>query len=711
MTTFGMISLTTPAMLAGLALLSLPIAAHLLNRRAKRRVEFPSIVLLERAHANQSQLFRLRRLLLLLLRCAVIAMIVLAFAQPLWLESEPVAAAGDGPGATVVVIDASASAGQRVGGVLAIESMRAAAARALDEAFARGDVMNVVVASGRAATLFPRMTHNVDAARSAVAGVEPSAERADLYAALARAGELLAGHGGDRRLVVVSDLQASNWADVQPRAVAAPPLPPRTRARVVAPSGTAEGNGAVVGLRVSPARPMAGREADAIATLANFGDRAAVVRVELLAGDVPVAEAEALVEPRQQEEVAMRFRVGAAGDQRLRARIRDDALPVDNERHLVVRAIERRAVVVVADDDADDAGTGAYFLTRAVAPHDDERNRADARLVRSVDVTDDSIADAAAVFVGYTGAWPDAAARALRGYVEAGGGLVVFSGSGPVDRNLAALDALDPRGLLPWQTTGLRDLGKGREALAISDGEWRSALLRAFDGRSREAMSQARFWRVWGAGPVHPEASVLLRFDDGSPAMAERPVGRGRVVLAAFSPDPTAGDLVKHGSFVALIHGLIEGLEPGGAGSTGPLVGEPIRLAVAKSRVGGTGLHVVGPGEHPVGTVDIRATRDEVVAVVPRGERPGFYDLRLRDTTLATGAAHLDPRESDLSRMDPAAVGAMLTTEGGSVAVSETAAADGGDGREEGRPLWGWALLAALGLIAVELGLLGYWRR
>ncbi len=58
---FAFLELTTPAMLGGLALLSLPIVAHLLNRRARQAIVFPTIQLLRASVATQSWLYRLRR--------------------------------------------------------------------------------------------------------------------------------------------------------------------------------------------------------------------------------------------------------------------------------------------------------------------------------------------------------------------------------------------------------------------------------------------------------------------------------------------------------------------------------------------------------------------------------------------------------------------------------------------------------------------------
>lgn len=75
MITFAAISLTTPLMLWGLGLLMLPVIAHLLNRHIRRQIVFPTIRLLRQTAASQSKLFRLRRWILLAIRCLFVALI------------------------------------------------------------------------------------------------------------------------------------------------------------------------------------------------------------------------------------------------------------------------------------------------------------------------------------------------------------------------------------------------------------------------------------------------------------------------------------------------------------------------------------------------------------------------------------------------------------------------------------------------------------
>src|SRR5690606_22892689 len=98
----------------------------------RRRIVFPTIRLLAEASASQSRLHRLRHWIVLLLRCGVVALVALAFAQPVWTESQASDVGKDA--ALVLVLDTSASTGQQSAGVSAITALRARALELLDAA-------------------------------------------------------------------------------------------------------------------------------------------------------------------------------------------------------------------------------------------------------------------------------------------------------------------------------------------------------------------------------------------------------------------------------------------------------------------------------------------------------------------------------------------------------------------------------------------------
>jgi hypothetical protein len=99
-----------PILLAGAALVGLPILLHLIMRQEPKRLPFPAFRFLKQKRQINQRKIRLRHLLLLLLRMALIALICLSLWQPTFL-SEGFSLRGGRPIAAVIVIDTSPSMG------------------------------------------------------------------------------------------------------------------------------------------------------------------------------------------------------------------------------------------------------------------------------------------------------------------------------------------------------------------------------------------------------------------------------------------------------------------------------------------------------------------------------------------------------------------------------------------------------------------------
>ncbi len=113
-----------PLALLGLAAAAIPALLHLLQRRIPPEVDFPPVRYLSTAERESARRLKLRHLLLLILRTALIVAIVLAAARPL------VPLRGGGahqPTAAVIILDNSPSAGAVVDGGLMLDRLRVAA--------------------------------------------------------------------------------------------------------------------------------------------------------------------------------------------------------------------------------------------------------------------------------------------------------------------------------------------------------------------------------------------------------------------------------------------------------------------------------------------------------------------------------------------------------------------------------------------------------
>ena len=148
------------------------------------------------------------------MRCLAVAMLVFAFSRPVWLDARSKNANAGKGAAVVLLLDASASTAQRADEINLLSELRAAGIRSLDSLRVGNDVANIVLATSRSHAVYPRLSANIPGLKDELNRLEPTFERADLPQALTLAGQLLASHDGERRLVILSDLQQTNWQEV-----------------------------------------------------------------------------------------------------------------------------------------------------------------------------------------------------------------------------------------------------------------------------------------------------------------------------------------------------------------------------------------------------------------------------------------------------------------------------------------------------------------
>jgi hypothetical protein len=708
---FALISLTTPLMIGGAALVMLPIIAHLLNRHSRRIIVFPTIALLQASAANQSKLFKLRRGMLLALRCLLVLLLVLAFSRPVYFQSETSAAAVGETHAVVLLIDTSLSTRQQRGGVQLVESLKASANRAI-ESLSRGrDVANVILVAREPLAIFPRLSYNFDGLRSKMATVEATYQRADFVRALTMAGQQLDKHSGPRRIVIVSDMQKTNWQEIVEDDILSDLLPEGTEVSLIEPTEDVPDNIGLSKPRTIPAVPIIGQPLQLVVNATNFAQVKKEVPVEVFVNGASVGSQTVSFDASEQKEVAFEMTISSGGLGEVVFSTIADGLNEDNKCYLAIRPTKRLPIFVVSDEPASELGSGTFFLLRALAPHDGELDRFDVQHISAKELGSVELSAAAAVFVGYVGRMPQASAEALVKYIGGGGGVVFFSGEGAVDENLKVVEAAaGENGILPWQPGRSRNLALLDESLTIQSGQWNAQLLRQFDQRSQVAMGEIQFSRVWAVGAIHPETHVLLQFSDRSPALATRSFGTGRLVVANFSPSVDSSDLGKYGTFVALVQILAKelrttaGLEPENhVGSSVEYSDSLIGLSTADK------ITATDPEGQPL-VVMTGTQNDRLQAQIFRTLRPGFHRLLANGKPTDVAAVNVEGREGDLQRFSKEQLQKSFSHSGGVVDVHQVT-----DGnvkmRPNGRPMWGWLMWLAMLVIGVELALLGIWRR
>lgn len=705
MQSLAAISFVAPLMFAGAMMICLPIIAHLVHRRARVSVVFPTIRLLMATATANASMLRLRRFLLLLLRCLAVICLVIAFAQPVWLK-RGVPKPGRGV-AVVVIVDTSVSTGRFEQGSSELSYLCAAASRALDGLREGVDRVEVIEAGSVPHPLLSGLSPNIPAAKAAIESISGEFGRADLIAAISRAGEVLAGHDGERRIVIYSDLQQTNWVELLDGADRKDLLPTGTSVTVAASREESSDNTAVSDLTVHPRNPTAGHVSTVVGLVRNYSSVPQSLTVTLTVDDGAAASQSVRVDARASVEVAFDVTFDTPQQHRLTMSIPDDRLIADNKAFAVTSAVRPPTVLLVGDDDPDEPGTASYFIRRALAPRDDESDPYYVRCLNSRALISAQVGDSIAIILSETGPLSESALNALARYVQRGGSLLAFCGNDEAPRNLARLDGVaGGTGISPCRIAAPIEVAPGMPRRTMTNADWTHPMLRLFGDRSRASLLTAQFARTFPAESVDPSSRIILEFGPGEPALSLRSIGTGVVVLAHFSLSASGSDLAKAGAFVGLLHSVLDALPSRLSDQPPKLVGESFVRSIGAPE-GDAAIQAIGPDGQYLPSSAFHAG-DQLDVAVERVSAPGFVRITSGDQVVAWEAVNIDPRESDLNCAAADAVRTALQTSQLGTEVSQTSAAQTLD--LSGRPLWHWAVLIAAGALAAEMVLLGVWR-
>ena len=652
-----------PAFLAGLAALTVPLLLHLRHRDRDTPVRFPSLMFLEQLTIRTEQRQRVSDWPLLLLRLLVLALLVFAFARPLF-RSRAVAAADARSRAVVVLLDRSLSMSYTGTWPRALDSARAVISRL------GGKDRVAVVAYDDEAETRQRLTTDRAAAIGALVGMTPRARGTRLAPALRVARQLLLDAPfAAAEIVVISDLQRAGAVGI-----AGVELPAGVQVRGVPVGPTAWENATVHAI---DARRVVAGERTLLAVKARVqrhGGSAAQLRaLRLTLNGREAATRDASLAATGETVVTFDPVPAPDGVVAVQVAMSADALALDDT-----------LVAVIPRDDAlqvlMQGGAGqTLFFERAL-----DIGRAPAVRVSRAAPTSRAT-DGAAVRVFWDVA-PDAG---LTDWLEAGGGAVVVIGRRLAQRR----GSVSP--LLPATLAGSADRLADRGG-TLRDVRTEHPLFAPFR-EVPDALGAVRLFR-YARLDASPEADVLARFDDGLPAVIERRVGNGRVLLLALPLDNDAGDFPLQPAYLPFVRQLV--LHASGRDAA-PLW----RRTGARWSLPGTISEPVV--EAPNGAL-LRPRADSVGATVTLGDAGVYraFSRQIGGEPAAVLAVNVPSSESVLTPMDTTELllGVRAGTDG--AAASGTTAAPAGPPSdqelERKQSTWRWLLALALIALTVE---------
>ena len=179
-----------PLFLLGLLAAGIPLIIHLWNRRRVVTIDFSSLMFLMAAHRENARRFQLRQLLILLLRMAIVALIVLALARPFLTLGLPVASVRAKTD-LVVVLDNSYSMAYQDVDDIRFEKAKTLAIDILDT-LRHGDSAALILMSDIPNPVFRQLTPDLESVRAAINAAEVSYRATNVQPSLELAHEILA---------------------------------------------------------------------------------------------------------------------------------------------------------------------------------------------------------------------------------------------------------------------------------------------------------------------------------------------------------------------------------------------------------------------------------------------------------------------------------------------------------------------------------------
>jgi len=696
------------ALLIGAGLLTLPVAVHLLTRPRPLRFPFSALRFLDSALKQRRFLARLRDALILGLRALLLAAIAAAFARP--LLKAPAIQTGKDVTRRVIILDVSRSMNARKGGVLAFDRAKAQALRYLRQG--GGLRTDVVLAGARPRAVFDSLSANHPALEAEVRRAEPLEEELDARTALARAAQLLESKAGEGRgqIVIVTDLQETNWHDVS-RGALQPDVDVVVEYVGLGPDA---GNLALSGV-ASQRRIEAGQPAQIRVEVQNFAGSDQLRTVELKA-NTRVYRQDIRCPAWQSAAALFDLPAADAGWITGAARIIEarDALPADDIRYFAFCVGQAPAYVVLSLDDPRRVGTSSYFLSRMLCPTPPSGAAAGTKVLHvSPDlVSATELAQADLLVVNRPGrlkpeAVAEVAALLLRGRP------VFYVAGEPADaENLSALktacgEALKlPVRFTAW-TASAPAGGAGETGLSLRDIKASTDPFRVFGESIGRLTDGVIAWRILKTSPEPgglPD-EILACWSDGSAAVMDVPVGNGRLLI--WNGDLLRSTLPRSAFFVALVRELAERLLAARLGSQDALPVGTARVVQLPPEVESTsGLKVVDAEGRPLDSADMEESAAGVTWRWTTTGPPGVYSVMKGEHTVFAVATDCPPSEGDLRPAKAEELVARLAPlnagPGGSPPVRIVGMAGEAE-RAEAAEVWPWILVAAVVFFMVEL--------
>ena len=534
-------------LLWGLTAVSLPVLIHLLNRRRFRKVPWAAMRFLKISVDQNQRRMKLEDWILLLVRCAMIALLAALMARPVM---EGLSGVPGSKVAAAIIVDNSASMGTRED-----EFTRLSRAREAAHAILSGlpDGTSVALAGAFHAH---EASNDLELVSSRIDRISQTDRHADLQHSLEVAARALDGQAASvKELYLVTDAHAPEWGSFGTLESQLREISMGIKVHLVTVGAPVGSNLAITSLRPAAALPSVNQPFRVDVDVTNHGSVSmSTVPVQLLVDGRPEGEPWIIPELKAggRQSATLYASLPSPGYHRVTVMLEGDEMPFDDRRTVVMNARDEVSVLLVDGDPGQEArDSETFFLRHALAPVPGEE-QADYPVQPSVisvsDLGGEDLDRHHAVVLANVADVPLGLADRLAAYVKAGGGLIIFAGANLRPESYNTL-LHRKHGLLPVTFSYEEEVPVGPRRAVPPDTNPLE-----LDG---DLLARVTFREALGLKAGDMKFRPALRYDDGELALVESEYGRGKVFVFNSSVDLEWNDFAIRPAFVPFVNRLL----------------------------------------------------------------------------------------------------------------------------------------------------------
>ncbi len=723
-----MFSFLNAAFLAALPLAAVPVLIHLFHRRRRVRIAWGAMHFLNAALTRRRRLWRLADVLLMILRLAAVAAIVLALAQPLFKTK---ALASGAPRDVIVILDTSLSMAENAGQ----QSLFQRALTRADELIQRlsaHDALRVLLAGPVPEWLTPGWVEANEAAKKEVRAqirlLSPTLGCADLLACFNSALEVEpADRQAVRLIAVLSDDQTLSWQPQQidgwkslaekikalPYAVAinsmnladAVPAPATISVESITANRSVTGPGEPLVLTAqarntgaAPTAPM----------MLQWRDGEEAFGTSPLQG----------LQPGQSATVNIEHAFAAAGVCEVSCEaIGSDDLPLDNKASLAVQVSGELPVLVVDGAPQIAApinGTGCLLAALGYAPGQSTAPTGGAwhaifrpKVIDLNGLGPEELGDYGAIVLVNTLIPDGEMLGKLADFVKKGGGLWLALGDqiDPALFNQAFFN--QAQGLAPLALAApTGDAANHDKAEAIHPAAAQHSATRLLADAQKLDLDRVRIYRRHQFATTRSDArvNVLLSTGSGAPLAVERALGRGRVIVQAIPLGADWSNLPLNQAFVVWMNEWLWYLAEPSVPNWNLNLGETLEASFPAG-LWHANARAINPQRHAF-AITGEPRGKQTAYLFSRTLWPGSWQLELTDKDKKKVAVPFEVqrnlKESELTRVTQQQKKALAAASGIEFTTDPLAERPGAGRAPRPEPVWPLLLMILIALLMLE---------